>query len=217
MESCPNCDRSFKNSNALNAHSKYCKPKSDNYFPDIEIPEWKDTPGRGDDSGIVGNEWLPVHPQIDTEAYAPIIVKVKKLPHGEDLPDLARATPGSAAFDLYAAIDKPVCIGVNERLPIPVGIEIELPLGYAAKIYPRSGMGFKHGISIVNTPGLIDEDFRNEIQICLINHSRKQYWVNRGDRIAQMLIERVIPVEFEYVDELSITDRIGGFGSTGMR
>jgi dUTP pyrophosphatase len=125
-------------------------------------------------------------------------------------------TPHAAAVDLTADLDTPITLRTLERALIPTGLYVELPIGYEAQIRPRSGLAFKHGISIVNAPGTIDADYRGEYGVLLINLGSEPYTVNDGDRIAQMVIAKHEVVEWEQVEVLDQTDRKGGgFGSTG--
>jgi dUTP pyrophosphatase len=126
------------------------------------------------------------------------------------------ATPYSAGMDLRANIDKPQTLKSLERTLVPTGLFIELPHGYEAQIRPRSGLAIKHGISLVNTPGTIDADYRGEIKIILINLSNSDFELVPGERIAQMIVSRFEQVEWEETDSLADSDRgAGGFGSTG--
>ena len=126
------------------------------------------------------------------------------------------ATPYSAGVDLYANNEAPVVLESLDRAMIPTGIFIELPPGYEAQIRPRSGLAIKHGISLPNTPGTIDADYRGEINILLINLGKEPFTVVKGERIAQMVIARHETVQWEEVSQLSDTDRgAGGFGHTG--
>ncbi|MDR0233131.1 MAG: dUTP diphosphatase [Dysgonamonadaceae bacterium] len=126
------------------------------------------------------------------------------------------ATPYSAGMDLRANLDAPVTLNPLERKLIPTGIFIELPVGFEAQIRPRSGLAFKHGISIVNTPGTIDADYRGEIKVILVNLSDIPFDINDGERICQMVIAAHARVEWEETDTLENTDRgAGGFGHTG--
>jgi dUTP pyrophosphatase len=144
-----------------------------------------------------------------------VIVKIKKTPGNEDISLPKYQTPGSAAFDLHAAVKEQTVINPNESKLVPTGIMIELPVGYLGEITPRSGLALKHGISIVNSPGILDSDYRGEIGIILINLGKEDFVVNRNDRIAQMNIKKVELAEF-VEDDLSLTSRSsGGFGSTG--
>ena len=130
----------------------------------------------------------------------------------------AYATPQSAGMDLRANIEEPIVLNSLERRLIPTGLHIALPEGYEAQIRPRSGLAIKHGITCLNTPGTIDADYRGDIGVILINLSSKQFTINPGDRIAQMVIGTFGQVEWEVVDELSKTERgEGGFGSTKIK
>lgn len=143
-------------------------------------------------------------------------VKIKRRPGTEDLPLPAYMTAGAAGMDLYAAVEEEVVLHPGERRLIPTGLYISLPPGYEAQIRPRSGLALRHGISMVNTPGTIDSDYRGEIGVILINHGREPFVVRRGDRIAQMVVSRVERVEWEEVDALDESERgSGGFGHTG--
>lgn len=128
----------------------------------------------------------------------------------------AYATEQSAGVDLKANIAEPVELGSLERKLIPTGLRIALPKGYEAQVRPRSGFALKHGITVLNTPGTIDADYRGEIGVILVNLSKDSFTVNPGERIAQMVIARHETVEWEEVDSLDDTARgEGGFGSTG--
>lgn len=124
-------------------------------------------------------------------------------------------TPHSAAVDLYANISAPITLGPLERTLVPTGLFVALPPGYEAQIRPRSGLAIKHGISLVNTPGTIDADYRGEYGVIMINLSNEPYTVNDGDRIAQLVLSKHETIEWEEVQELDATERGGGFGSTG--
>lgn len=126
------------------------------------------------------------------------------------------ATPLSAGMDLRANIEQPETLKPLERKLISTGIYIELPPGFEAQIRPRSGLAFKHGISIVNSPGTIDADYRGEIKVILINLSNEEFVINDGERICQMVISKHERIEWQQVDSLEDTDRgDGGFGHTG--
>nr|WP_255550076.1 dUTP diphosphatase [Corynebacterium sp. TAE3-ERU2] len=142
------------------------------------------------------------------------VFKIKRL--DPDLPLPTRAHRGDAGVDLYAADS--LTLAPGERALINTGIALALPLGYVGLIHPRSGLGAKHGVSVVNTPGTIDADYRGEIKVCLINHDRHEsFAVTRGMRIAQLVIQKVELVDFEEVEELDDTVRgTGGYGSTGL-
>ncbi len=126
------------------------------------------------------------------------------------------ATEGSSGADIFAAVKETAIIRPGERKLIPTGLRIEIPYGFEAQIRPRSGLAAKHGISLVNTPGTIDSDYRGEIKVIMINLGQKDFAINRGDRIAQMVIAPVARAEFRYDENLNETERgEGGFGSTG--
>ena len=128
----------------------------------------------------------------------------------------AYATEQSAGVDLKANIQEPVQLGSLERKLIPTGLYIALPKGYEAQVRPRSGLALKHGITVLNTPGTIDADYRGEICVILVNLSKEPFLINPGERIAQMVIAKHETVEWEEVESLDQTARgAGGFGSTG--
>ena len=129
----------------------------------------------------------------------------------------AYATPQSAGMDLRANLDTPVVIKPMQRKLIGTGLHIALPMGYEAQVRPRSGLALKHGITVLNTPGTVDADYRGEIMVLLVNLSSEDFTVNDGERIAQMVIERHEQGEFIVVDELDETERgEGGYGHTGV-
>jgi dUTP pyrophosphatase len=143
-------------------------------------------------------------------------IYMKKLAHGSDLPLPTYATAQSAGMDLMAAVTEDVVIKKGERKLIPTGVAIALPEGYEAQIRPRSGLAFKHGITVLNTPGTIDADYRGEIGIILINLGAEDFVVTRGMRVAQVIIGSYTQAKFTAVEDLSVTKRgDGGFGSTG--
>jgi len=128
-------------------------------------------------------------------------------------------TPGAAGMDLYANVIEDTVIPPGSIHLVPTGIKLALPNGYEAQIRPRSGLALRHGISMVNSPGTIDADFRGEIQVILINHGREDFVVSRGMRIGQMIINKILQVSFVETteDQLPETDRgAGGFGHTGV-
>lgn len=144
----------------------------------------------------------------------PATIQLKRL--DPDLPMPRRAHRGDAGADLYAA--ESVTIAPGERVLVGTGIAIALPLGMVGLIHPRSGLAARQGLSIVNTPGTVDADYRGELKVCLINlDPREPIEINRGDRIAQLVVQRVELVDFEEVAELDQTVRgAGGYGSTGI-
>ena len=126
-------------------------------------------------------------------------------------------TKQSAGVDLQAFIDSEVVIKPMERVLIGTGIYIALPEGYEAMIRPRSGMAYKHGISVINTPGTIDADYRGELKVALINFSQEDFTITNGDRIAQMVVNKYEQVDFKLTDSLDETERgAGGYGHTGI-
>lgn len=128
------------------------------------------------------------------------------------------ATPLSAGMDVRAAVDAPVVIGPQQRALIPTGLRVALPEGYELQMRPRSGLALKKGITLLNSPGTIDADYRGEIGVILINHSGEPFTVQRGDRIAQMVLARYEKIEWEPVDSLDESDRgDGGFGHSGVK
>ncbi len=145
-----------------------------------------------------------------------IPVQFKRLPHGEGLPLPAYQTEHSAAVDLHAAVGDDVTLAPGEIRLVPCGFAMAIPHGYECQIRPRSGLAAKFGISMPNTPGTIDADYRGEVMVALINHGRDPFVIQRGMRIAQMLIAPVYRIAWEETDELSDTARgAGGFGHTG--
>ncbi len=144
-----------------------------------------------------------------------IVLKIEKLEHCAGLPEYK--TEGAAGMDLMAANTEDVVLKPLGRALVPTGIKIELPRGYEAQIRPRSGLAIKSGITLSNCVGTIDEDYRGEVCVGLINLSNEEFTVKRGDRIAQMLIAPVVRAEIQVSGELSATARgTGGFGSTGV-
>lgn len=151
--------------------------------------------------------------ETPTIAYLP-------LPHGADLPLPSRQTRHAAGADLYAALpaDGPLELVPGARALVPCGFAMALPPGFEAQVRPRSGLAARHGVTVLNAPGTIDADYRGEVQVILINHGASGFVVQRGDRIAQLVVAPVSPFAFAPVTELAATERgPGGFGSTGRR
>ena len=145
-------------------------------------------------------------------------VRVRRLEHAGDLPLPTYMTPGSSGMDLVAAVGETVSVAPGEIRMIPTGLILEIPTGYEGQIRPRSGLACKYGISIPNAPGTIDSDYRGEVQIILINLGKQVFAIDRGDRIAQLVICRTERVELVEVAEVSQTARNqGGFGHTGQQ
>jgi len=140
----------------------------------------------------------------------------KKLPHAESLELPAYATPDAAGMDLRAAPDAPVVLEPGKRALIPTGLQMALPPGFEAQIRPRSGLAWKNGITMLNTPGTIDADYRGEVKVLAVNLGDEPFEIRHGDRIAQMVIAPVTQAEVQEVNDLPGTERgEGGFGSTG--
>lgn len=147
-------------------------------------------------------------------------IEIKQLENFGDLQMPAYETDLAAGVDLRAAIDAntPLVLQPSERALIATGFAMALPAGYEAQIRPRSGLAYKHGITVVNSPGTIDADYRGEVKILLINHGTENFTINRGERIAQMVVAPVTQAKFKVVDTLSKTARgAGGYGSTGVK
>lgn len=143
-------------------------------------------------------------------------IAVTRLPHNVDLPLPAYETAQSAGMDLAAAIDAPMTLAPGKRAMVPTGLAIALPAGYEAQVRPRSGLAAKNGVTVLNTPGTIDADYRGEVKVILVNLGEDSFEIERGMRIAQMVIAPVTQASFTEVDSLSETERgSGGFGSTG--
>ena len=144
-------------------------------------------------------------------------IQILRLPHGEGVPLPKYMSHSASGMDLYAAVDGEVVLKPGERKLIPTGFKMALPEGYEAQVRPRSGLAVKNGISVLNTPGTIDEDYRGEVGVILINHGQEDFKVKRNDRIAQMVINKVEQADIEEVKSLSETHRSsGGFGHTGV-
>ena len=143
-------------------------------------------------------------------------VKLRRLPHGIGLDLPSYATSGAAGMDLLAAIEAPVKIEPGQRKLIPTGFCIALPPGYELQVRPRSGLALKHGITLPNTPGTIDEDYRGEVGVIVLNAGSEVFEITRGMRIAQAVLAPVVRALWQEVDDLDETNRgTGGFGSTG--
>ena len=141
-----------------------------------------------------------------------------RIVNGSRWPVPAYATVNSAGVDLKANIDEPIVLEPLQRAIVPTGLRIALPEGTEAQVRPRSGLAAKHGVTVLNSPGTIDADYRGEIGVILVNLSDKAFTVNPGERIAQMVVARYERVEWEEVEQLDSTDRgEGGFGSTGRQ
>ncbi|MBL1242202.1 MAG: dUTP diphosphatase [OCS116 cluster bacterium] len=151
---------------------------------------------------------------------AEINIKLQALPHFEGLEIPKYESIGAAGLDIRAAIDadSPITLKPGERCLVPSGLKIEIPLGYEVQVRPRSGLAFKHGVSLVNTPGTIDSDYRGEVSTLMINLGQQDFIITRGERVAQWVVAPVVQTSFTLVDALSDTVRgAGGYGSTGKK
>ena len=146
-------------------------------------------------------------------------MQIKRLPHFPEGSELRRGSPGSSGIDLIAAINKPIKLNIlGHRVLVPTGISVALPIGYECQVRPRSGLSAKHGVTVLNTPGTIDSDYRGEIHVIMVLLGQGKITVEPGDRIAQLVVMPVIYPEIEYVEELDDTSRgAGGFGHTGLK
>ncbi|MGG6428395.1 dUTP diphosphatase [Acetobacter ghanensis] len=143
-------------------------------------------------------------------------IKVRRLSHGQDLPLPTYATSGAAGMDLLAAVDAPMRLEPGQRGLVPTGLSIALPSGYELQVRPRSGLALKHGIVLPNSPGTIDEDYRGEVGIIVMNAGQQAFVIERGMRIAQAVVAPVVRATWLECDDLDKTERgAGGFGSTG--
>jgi dUTP pyrophosphatase len=146
-----------------------------------------------------------------------IKVQIKRLPHNKNMPLPGYMTEHSAGMDLCACLKEDLVIPAGEWKLVPTGLAIALPEGYEAQVRPRSGLALKQGISILNTPGTVDADYRGEIGVILMNHSKKDLVVRSGERIAQMIVNKIERITLEEVKDLPETERgAGGFGHTGI-
>ncbi len=146
-------------------------------------------------------------------------IRLKRLPHGEGLPLPDYETPGAAGADLFAACpeDAPLTLSPGERLLVPTGFAMELPPGFEGQIRPRSGLALKHGVTVLNTPGTIDADYRGEVKVLLVNLGTEIFHIRRAMRIAQLVIQPAPQAQFSEVANLSPSQRgESGFGSTGL-
>ena len=149
---------------------------------------------------------------------AKLAIPIRRLPGNDEIPLPAYETAGAAGMDLRAAVESPITLAPGRIAVIPCGISIAVPAGYEAQVRPRSGLASKSGITLINSPGTIDSDYRGEVRVPLINLGSEPYEIVRGARIAQMIIAPVTQVEWKAVVELDSTEReSGGFGHTGTR
>jgi dUTP pyrophosphatase len=149
---------------------------------------------------------------------ANVVVEVRRLPHGDGLPLPAYQTEHAAGLDLLAAVpaDAPISLAPGERGLVPTGLAIAVPEGFEGQVRPRSGLALKHGVTVLNSPGTIDADYRGELSVILINLGAEPFVIGRGERIAQLVIARVERAQLSITVALTETSRSsGGFGSTG--
>lgn len=146
-----------------------------------------------------------------------VTLRVQRLPHAAGLPLPEQASPGSAGLDLRAAVAEDHVLAPGERMLVPTGLVLELPQGWEGQVRPRSGLAIRHGISLLNSPGTVDSDYRGEVKVILANLGRESFTIRRGDRIAQLVVAPVSRVKVLEATDVSSTDRgSGGFGSTGI-
>jgi dUTP pyrophosphatase len=145
-----------------------------------------------------------------------VTVRVLRLPHGADLPLPAPASPGSAGADLRAALAADLVVPPGERRLVPTGVALELPPGWEGQVRPRSGLALRHGVTLLNSPGTVDSDYRGEVAVVLVNLGAEPFTVRRGDRIAQLVVAPVAAVAWVEAESLEPSARQhGGFGSSG--
>jgi dUTP pyrophosphatase len=155
---------------------------------------------------------------MSSDRAAPISVRITRLPGARELPLPARATAGSAGFDLHAALERDLVLAPGERALVPTGFAIAVPEGFEAQVRPRSGLALRHGLVLPNAPGTIDADYRGELLVIAMNAGREPITLRRGDRIAQVVIAPVANARLVEVESLDETARgAGGFGHTGTR
>ena len=145
------------------------------------------------------------------------LIKFKKLSHAGDLSLPSYESKAAAGMDLRAALSDPISIKPGDRMLVPTGLKMAIPTGFEAQIRPRSGLAYRHGVTLLNTPGTIDADYRGEVKVLIINHGEHAFTISHGDRIAQMVIAPVSQATIKEADSLDETERNeGGFGSTGI-
>ncbi|MFD2238774.1 dUTP diphosphatase [Aureimonas populi] len=143
-------------------------------------------------------------------------IRIMRLPHGADLPLPAYQTAGAAGADIRAAVEEPLVLAPLARALVPTGLVFDIPEGFEVQVRPRSGLAARHGVSLLNTPGTVDSDYRGEVKVILVNLSADPFTVSRGERIAQIVIAPVVRAVFEEAEAVSASERgAGGFGSTG--
>jgi dUTP pyrophosphatase len=154
---------------------------------------------------------------LPSESRASIRIGLKRLPEGEGLPLPAYMTPGAAGADVHAAVVAELTLPPGARALVPAGFLLEIPFGFEVQVRPRSGLALRSGVTLLNSPGTIDADYRGPVGVVMINFGTEAFTIKRGDRIAQLVVARVERAAFEECDELQETGRAaGGFGSTGQ-
>ena len=147
----------------------------------------------------------------------PVVVAVRRLPHAADLPLPQTASPGSAGIDLRAAIEDEIELDPGQRRTVATGVSLAIPPGFEGQVRPRSGLALEHGLTLLNSPGTIDSDYRGEIKAILVNLGQESYRIRRGDRVAQLVISPICRVRWSEQSELPQSERGGGgFGSSGI-
>ncbi len=145
-----------------------------------------------------------------------LVVEIARTENGGDLPLPQYATVMSAGMDLHAAVQHDLVLRPLQRALVPTGVRIALPQGFEAQVRPRSGLAARHGVTLLNSPGTIDADYRGEIQVVVINLGEQEFAIHRGDRVAQLVVSPITPVRWRLVEDLPSTERgAGGFGHTG--
>ena len=143
-------------------------------------------------------------------------IRIQRLPHADGLELPGYASAGAAGADLRAAVETELALSPGERVAVPTGLVLEIPIGWEGQVRPRSGLAIRHGLTVVNAPGTIDSDYRGELKVLLVNLGSEMVTINRGDRIAQLVVTPAPQVGFIEAENLDTTDRgAGGFGSTG--
>ena len=146
-----------------------------------------------------------------------VTLKIRTLPHFAGLPLPAYQSEQAAGLDLPAAVEEPLCLSPGQRAAVPTGLTLELPEGYEAQVRPRSGLALRQGVTVLKSPGTVDADFRGEVKVILINLGEEDFLIERGMRIAQLVVAPVTQAESEVAAELADSSRgAGGFGSTGL-
>ena len=155
-------------------------------------------------------------PERADESPEPVVVRARRLEHGQHLELPTRASSGSAGYDLRAAVDSRVVLEPGQRAIVPTGLAIELPEGYEGQVRARSGLAIKHGVAVLNAPGTIDSDYRGEVGVILVNLGSEPFEITPGMRIAQLVVAQVSTIQWRVTTAIDETDRgSGGFGSSG--